>query len=70
MDCTSLLSNNDPCNKAATHIMGWPMLSGRAIFVAPYCNDHAADIEINQGGVPASGPALAEDAQSIEGIHR
>lgn len=68
MNCTSLQSNNDPCKRSAKHIIAWPMLSGRAMFVAPYCTDHAADIEVDYGGVPACGPALSEEAQSIEGI--
>lgn len=46
------------------------MLQGRCMFVAPYCAEHAADIEVDHGGVPAAGPALADEAQLIEGIRR
>jgi hypothetical protein len=38
------------------------------MFVAPYCPEHAADIEVDHGGTPAAGPALSEEAVAIEGI--
>lgn len=68
MNCTTNLPNNDPCPHEAKHIIAWPMLLGRSMFVAPYCDDHAADIEFDHGGVPAAGPALCDEARKIEGI--
>jgi hypothetical protein len=64
-----MLPNNESCPHEAKRIMAWPMLSGRAMFVAPYCDEHAADIKVDMGGVPAAGPALSEEAAPIEGIH-
>ena len=69
MECTTNLPSNDPCPNEATHVIAWPQLQGRAMFVAPYCADHAADIECDMGGVPAAGPALDEACVPIEGIH-
>lgn len=68
MDCTSLLSNNDPCPHQANHVIAVPMLSGRAVFVAPYCDEHA-DQQREYGGVAACGPALSEEVQPFEGLH-
>jgi hypothetical protein len=61
LECT-----NSVCDSAATKIIAWDM-SGPAVFVAPYCDDHAEEVEVEQGGAPACGPALSDDAQQIEG---
>lgn len=70
MNCTSLLGNNDPCPHEATRIIAFPMLGGTAVFVAPYCKEHAERIQAEEGGVFACGPALAPEAASIEGVRR
>lgn len=63
MNCTTT-----KCEKTATRIMAWPMLAGKALFVAPYCDTHAEDVAKSQGAIPATGPALSKDAREIDGI--
>ena len=70
MNCTTCLPNNDPCPNEATHVIAFPMLQGRAMFVAPYCDEHATAVAFDRGGVPAAGPALADETRLIEGIHQ
>jgi hypothetical protein len=66
---SSIECTNADCGETATRVMAWPMLAGRAMFVAPYCDDHAAEIAKGSVGVPASGPALSAEAQKIGGLH-
>jgi hypothetical protein len=57
------------CRKKARKIVAWQGRGGsRAMFVAPYCANHGADVEVDLGGVPAAGPALSAEAKEIEGI--
>lgn len=64
MKCTT-----QACRRKARKIVAWEGRGGpRAIFVAPYCAEHAADIEVDLGGRPAAGPALSDEAREIEGI--
>lgn len=64
MQCTT-----QGCREKARRIVAWKGRGGpRAIFVAPYCENHAADIEVDMGGCPAAGPALSDSAREIEGI--
>lgn len=60
------------CETQATKIMAWSMGDGHkpCVFVAPYCDDHADEVEAYQGAVFACGPALSGDASKIEGIRR
>lgn len=63
LECTT-----NGCEERAARIIAWLALEGKATFVAPYCSEHAADIEVDMGGLPASGPALSDEARKIEGI--
>lgn len=68
MSESTLPCTNSECPEKASRVMAWSMLSGRSMFIAPYCDNHAAEVETEQGGVPASGPALSDAAAKIEGI--
>lgn len=61
MTCT-----NSTCDAHATQILAWKM-TGDAVYVAPYCDDHGAEVRSEQGAVFACGPALSDDARMIEG---
>jgi hypothetical protein len=64
MKCT-----NADCNSTATKIVAWEMTGrARAVFVAPYCDTHAEEVQRIQGGKFACGPALSDEAREIEGI--
>lgn len=67
MECTTAT-----CSAEATRVLAWPLLysfsANHCIYVAPYCDEHAADVARGQGGVPAAGPTLSSEAEKIEGI--
>jgi hypothetical protein len=60
-----VICTHGDCGDTATRIMALPMAD--AVFVAPYCDTHTAQVE-QEGAVPAAGPALSADASKIEGI--
>lgn len=62
-----MICTDSTCAEDATRILAWPM-AGPAMFVAPYCDEHAAKVQAEQGAVFACGPALCEEAREIEGI--
>jgi hypothetical protein len=57
------------CDQDATRVFAWSMRIP-AVFVAPYCDKHAADVETHHNGLPAAGPAISSDCESIAGIRR
>lgn len=61
LECT-----NSTCDADATGILACLMV-GPAMYVAPYCDEHAAEIQAVQGGLFACGPALSDVARLIEG---
>ena len=60
---------NSTCEATATAVMAWGM-PGRCVFVAPYCDDHAAEVIRHEGAVFAAGPALSDQVSAIAGIRR
>lgn len=62
---------NSTCEATATRVMVFGMSSSRPCgYVAPYCTEHAEEVERDAGGIPAAGPALAAEVQGISGIRR
>lgn len=54
------------CEGVATKIIARAM-TGPVFYVAPYCDNHAAEVETEHRGRPACGPALSKAASKIEG---
>lgn len=65
IECT-----NFGCGQESTQVIAWPMTIGPVYHVAPYCDEHGAEIRKEMGGVFAGGPALDKELASIEGLRR
>jgi hypothetical protein len=57
------------CEGVATRVMALRPGVARCVHVAPFCTDHADGV-LDEGGLPAGGPALSESVRDIEGIRR
>jgi hypothetical protein len=64
---TQMTCTYEGCREEATRIMAVMASAVHCYYVAPYCDEHAQGIT-EEGGLPASGPALSTEAQKIGGI--
>lgn len=44
-DLTGIRCNNATCDEAAAVVMAWSAVSIGAVFVAPFCERHASEVE-------------------------
>lgn len=60
-----VMCQHSGCVRAPARIMAMKFATMPGVFVAPYCEHHAADAEKSFGAEEACGPALSEAALGV-----